>query len=553
MKKNENVENRTCEVIESQADAIDSIVHRMNSFITSRDHTRVVPLIIPTGWGKTRIAVQSVKTVFLDRKKAKKDCTIILWPQNKSHVSKEVWMRPSDWSKKYKSSAPPKEVLGWRHLLEASEDQFLYITRKSLADKCYKKSIDKTRGPIFFIIDEWHSKNLVSQYIDFKNKCKQKNYYKIAEIFWRKLLLQGKIDEKRLVEKGKKRRLFVLLVSATPIASTQHMDEVRLNAFEKDLKNVLHAFNELITIGSQKGNKKFYKNYPKLIKTESEELLKAQKKYKKKKEWELFSKERKLFLDKVSSTNCWAEEYVQRSKILVKKDKKRLKIDYDPQIYMKEQALFCGLYPKKDHQKDQTLTKFEKISNIADLSLKEKTLISLLENNKKQKFVVFCHHIGIAEHIENILNEEFGKNYAYYLRKNEFENDGFKQFNNPEDDKTLVLIVTDKHSQGVDLHKSEAWLVHYELSWNPVRIIQRFGRVWRLLNGKMTSPVAFHIPYTFSSEEEQIRRLEERWKILAKKNEQEDGLLRHIDMAPISIDVALGIRCTPSPYSEDYK
>lgn len=223
---------------------------------------------------------------------------------------------------------------------------------------------------------------------------------------------------------------------------------------------------------------------------------------------------------------------------------------------MKEQALFCGLYPKKDN--DLTLTNYYKIATIKCRSLKENALIALLENNKNQKFVVFCHHIGIAKHLEEMLNKFFHKkDYAYYLKKNEFDTIGFKQFNNPGEYKTCVLIVTDKHSQGVSLHESAAWLVHYELSWNPIRIIQRFGRVWRLLNGKITTPIAFYMPYTYSSEEEQIRRLEERWDVLTQQKEElkqkkgVNGMLRHIDISPIPMKVALGIRITPSPYRDD--
>lgn len=544
MKKSENVESRPCEVIESQTDAIKSIAYRMNTFVASHGgvqrNTRVVPLIIPTGWGKTRIAVQSIKKIVEQKK-----CTVVLWPQTGSHISKEVWKRPSDWSNPYNRDASPDEVLGWRYLLNKnfSDTNFYYITRDSLTDKLYRKNIAKTKGPVFFVIDEWHSKKIVFQYIEFRKHCSSSNPINNARKFWRNFLFD-ELNNDEISKLLKGRKLFILLISATPIASTKHMDDIRFGSFQNELNDVLKAFNELVSVGNRYGGD-FYKNYPDLIRKESKKLENSKKNYENKNECILFP-----------SKDDWAEEYVQRFKILVKKDKKRSETDYDPYIYMKEQALFCGLYPNKNNQKDQTLTTFEKISNKEDLSLKEKTLISLLKKNKKQKFVVFCHHIGIAEHIENILNEKFGKNYAYYLRKNEFKKDGFTNFNNPNNEQTLVLIVTDKHSQGVDLHKSEAWLVHYELSWNPVRIIQRFGRVWRLLDGKMTSPVAFHIPYTFSSEEEQIRRLEERWKILTEKNEQvkkETGLLKHIDIAPISIDIALGIRCTPSPYRKDYK
>lgn len=43
-----------------------------------------------------------------------------------------------------------------------------------------------------------------------------------------------------------------------------------------------------------------------------------------------------------------------------------------------------------------------------------------------------------------------------------------------------VLVVTDKLSEGVDLHRYCRHIVHYELSPSPIRIVQRNGRVRRL-------------------------------------------------------------------------
>ncbi len=542
-----------CKVIKSQSDAIDCIAYRMNTFKKSHGgkiNTRVVPLIIPTGWGKTRIAVQSIKQM-LKTLVDKKRCAIILWPQAKTHVSKEVWKRPSDWSDKYDENAGKKQVLGWKHLLssEIGDNKFFYITGSDLDNKDYAQKIAETRGPIFFIIDEWHSKNIVSRYIDFKkNKNQGDNPVDIAKRFWRETLLLKSCD-KDVFEKIQSRKLFVLLISATPIASTQHMDGIRFDDYPDELNEVLKAFNELVSVGNIRGGK-FFKKYPQLINYESKKLKKVKKDYQETDEWKSFASriEPKGKLAKEE----WAKEYIRRFRVLCKKKKK--KSVYNAPVYMEEQAIFCGLYPCKVSS-DDTRTIFKEIEGLK-YSLKEKALFSLLKENENQKFVVFCHHIGIANCLEKKLNKYFRKhNYAYFLRKNEFGAEPFKQFINPDEKsdklKTKVLIVTDKHSQGVSLHKSNAWLVHYELSWNPVRIIQRFGRVWRLQNGKMTTPVAFHIPYSSSSEEEQLRRLKERWDVLMKKNKKakkEKGLLKHIDIAPIPFDIALGIRCTPSPF-----
>lgn len=125
-------------------------------------------------------------------------------------------------------------------------------------------------------------------------------------------------------------------------------------------------------------------------------------------------------------------------------------------------------------------------------------------------------------------------------------------FNEPEG-KIRYLIATDKDSQGIDLQNSGAWLIHYELPWNPIRVIQRFGRVWRFnQNGdgsdeeELTCPVAFHIPSTYSAEEEKINRLEKRWYVLSKILTEKSA--KHL--RPVDFYIAMGLRVTPKPYKD---
>ena len=136
----------------------------------------------------------------------------------------------------------------------------------------------------------------------------------------------------------------------------------------------------------------------------------------------------------------------------------------------------------------------------------------------------------------------------------------------PIEDSFQVLILMDRDSQGISLHESKAWLIHYELSWNPIRIIQRFGRVWRLfLNNpddenslELTCPKAFCIPFSYSGEEEQLNRLSRRWKFLSEISKEENDKEENkksvkdankplMNLTPIPYEIALGKRLTPEP------
>jgi ERCC4-related helicase len=52
----------------------------------------------------------------------------------------------------------------------------------------------------------------------------------------------------------------------------------------------------------------------------------------------------------------------------------------------------------------------------------------------------------------------------------------------PQDDEIDLLIATDCISEGQNLQDDCDYLINYDIHWNPVRIIQRFGRIDRIGN-----------------------------------------------------------------------
>jgi superfamily II DNA or RNA helicase len=59
----------------------------------------------------------------------------------------------------------------------------------------------------------------------------------------------------------------------------------------------------------------------------------------------------------------------------------------------------------------------------------------------------------------------------------------------------LVLVVTDRFSESIDLDGGGPCVVHHDLHWNPNRIRQRMGRVTRLSSGyQPVDPADVHIP-----------------------------------------------------------
>ena len=226
----------------------------------------------------------------------------------------------------------------------------------------------------------------------------------------------------------------------------------------------------------------------------------------------------------------WSKDYLSILKSLSFASKKNL---CGNTIYLEEQKNILKLGSKKF----KLLCKLLKLYN---------------KPHKEKKFLIFCtYKKDVAEKLEIALRNVMGKESVAYLN-NRPRRSTLNDFNEPEG-KIKYLIATDKDSQGIDLQNSGAWLIHYELPWNPIRVIQRFGRVWRFnQNGdgsdekELTCPVAFHIPSTYSAEEEKINRLERRWDVLSKILTQKSA--KHL--RPVDFDIAMGIRVTPKPYKD---
>lgn len=173
-------------------------------------------------------------------------------------------------------------------------------------------------------------------------------------------------------------------------------------------------------------------------------------------------------------------------------------------------------------RKWMNLKEDNKLSKLID-TLKEPSL-------SKSKIVLFTEYASTASYVNKILSSKGFNTILYtsasesapslYARSNrnlfsiikkEFDVD-YKE-KTLYDDKQLILICTDMLSEGINLHKSNI-LINYDLPWNPVRIMQRLGRVNRI--GSKSSEI-FIMNFLPTLEGEEI--LELKGKISRKLSE----------------------------------
>lgn len=164
------------------------------------------------------------------------------------------------------------------------------------------------------------------------------------------------------------------------------------------------------------------------------------------------------------------------------------------------------LFWEKNISKENTL-------NVLKNKYKFKHLKAYLEELPDKHVVIFCTHRGIARAVAHFLEHNLDKKRArkIFFGKNE------DKFNGCKDYDQMILVATDAMSEGIDLHNQCQHLIHFELPWSPLRIMQRVGRLTRYKNGAVQKAYIHHIVSPYSTEEEIINRLVRRFEYLNKR------------------------------------
>ncbi|MFN3599152.1 MAG: helicase-related protein [Aquificaceae bacterium] len=129
----------------------------------------------------------------------------------------------------------------------------------------------------------------------------------------------------------------------------------------------------------------------------------------------------------------------------------------------------------------------KKIKELGFLEKDQKVekLIEEIKKFKDRKILIFTEYVDTARHLEKKLESVFKGQVLTAigdLRRRVGVVDLInKNFNAEYEDegKYQILIATDKLSEGFNLHRAGV-VVNYDIPWNPVRVIQRVGRINRI-------------------------------------------------------------------------
>ncbi len=101
-----------------------------------------------------------------------------------------------------------------------------------------------------------------------------------------------------------------------------------------------------------------------------------------------------------------------------------------------------------------------------------------------RKVVIFSEYADTVEYLRGILEKAFPNQVltAYGNLSKEKVEKIYKNFDaqyKEQEDEYQILLTTDKLSEGINLNRAGV-VINYDIPWNPVRVIQRLGRINRI-------------------------------------------------------------------------
>jgi superfamily II DNA/RNA helicase len=107
-----------------------------------------------------------------------------------------------------------------------------------------------------------------------------------------------------------------------------------------------------------------------------------------------------------------------------------------------------------------------------------------LKNDPKRKIIIFSEFVDTVKYLEPVFSETFDGRVlvvAGSISNSKIE-DIYQNFDasyKTQKDEYDILLCTDKISEGFNLNRA-GMVINYDIPWNPVRVIQRLGRINRI-------------------------------------------------------------------------
>ena len=120
-------------------------------------------------------------------------------------------------------------------------------------------------------------------------------------------------------------------------------------------------------------------------------------------------------------------------------------------------------------------------------------ITAVLNKNPNEKIVIFTEYRATQNFLKDLFDEKYRSGKTFLIHGGQKHDERAKAIESFEE-KGQFLISTEAGGEGINLHRECHLMVNYDLPWNPMRLVQRIGRLYRYGQNKKVIVFNVHIP-----------------------------------------------------------
>ncbi|PNU19692.1 helicase [Geothermobacter hydrogeniphilus] len=131
--------------------------------------------------------------------------------------------------------------------------------------------------------------------------------------------------------------------------------------------------------------------------------------------------------------------------------------------------------------------------------LRDDIIPAIHSTNPEEKILIFAEYRSTQNHLAEALREKYGEDSVELINgsmKHQDRKAAIARF----EDRALFLLSTEAGGEGINLQRKCHVMINYDLPWNPMRLVQRIGRLYRYGQKKKVAVFNIHAPNTMDEE-----------------------------------------------------
>ena len=124
---------------------------------------------------------------------------------------------------------------------------------------------------------------------------------------------------------------------------------------------------------------------------------------------------------------------------------------------------------------------------------------SVLDANPKEKILIFSEYRATQDFLADAIRDRFGKRCVSLIHGGQTQSERIESIAHFETEGQF-LISTEAGGEGINLQRRCHVMVNFDLPWNPMRLVQRIGRLYRYGQGNRVVVFNVHAPDSLDAE-----------------------------------------------------